>query len=275
MVRFTQGKGEAHDLPGMPEERILEELVADQKLVASHARKLASKCIARQQRTGRDGIDDDIYLNIEDVLSRSHNRWLVLVCVNMARNPKWHHQAVCYVESGHGTRDYYMVRGFSNRKPYFIRISSHTLGRMYERFIKERLNVDIAFSAATLPLMLIRKGEAIPWMKITDPRLLKVAMEAEDRNRLSTLFYTYHGCYLGYETPCGNVEFRTFLNNNPRLRGDEETLALSLCRIGHVGLNPKMYTKAYRDTIFCGEITLSKEMEDTLYGFKDRYRLLP
>ena len=47
-------------ISGLPEDRILEELIVDSKIIANEAKKIAKKAILRLQKSGRDGIDDDV-----------------------------------------------------------------------------------------------------------------------------------------------------------------------------------------------------------------------
>ena len=115
----------------LSEEKILEELVCDREAVALEARKVAKKIVSRLQREGRDGVDNN-YTESFNFKTKHNNNWSCHYVVNMARKPYWYHEAVCVVESGQGTKDYYIVRGFSVDKPYFIKMSTHVLKRIVE-----------------------------------------------------------------------------------------------------------------------------------------------
>ena len=262
-------------IPGFSEEKILEELIYDKGVVSKEAKKLAKKHILRLQKTGRDGKDEDFCYTIDLTTAVNHNRWLVLVMINMSQNPKWFHRAVCLVESEHGTRDYYIVRGFSNNQPYYIKFSSHVLKRFQERMIKEKMRSTIHFDTDWLPTMVIMKGEVIPWMKITDPRLLQTVLDSEDRHEIDTLFYTINGCYIGHETPSRNVEFKTFLNNHRNYKKNEENIALYMCELAHAAFNKKLYPKKYLDNLFTDDYTIPDIIGDVMMKYKDNYKLLP
>ena len=254
-------------IPSLSEERILEELIFDRKIMANEAKKLAKKAILRQQNAGRDGIDDDIIIYKHFTTTKNHNTWILDIAINMAKNPKWHHQAVCVVESERGTKDFYYVRGFSNNKPYFIKVSSHALKRFKERGIEERLNGQVNIDAFYFAPKLFALGEIITWMKVTDIEFMSVLLEAEDSHEITSLFYTQLGCFLGYETERGNYDFRTLIKNDdiPKKRG--ESFAWSTAYIAHVVFNEKLHSNRKLQMIEDAGICIDKE--------KFTFKLLP
>ena len=258
------------------EEKILEELLSDYQIMAKEAKKLAKKEVQRQLKLGHDGKNENISILREFTTTKLHNKWLLVVIINMSQKVKWYHQSVCYVESSMQTKDYYIVRGFSNKKPYFIKISSHVLKRCRERLFSNKLNVDTQpLDAGYLTSIVIRKGEIIPWMKIADPRLLKAVLNSDDMNSFNTLFYTLSGCYLGSLTENGNVIFNTFLNNDELLKKPEENIALYMCRMAHVGFNNKLYSKKYVDEFFNSDEKIPDILAEVMLDYKDKYKLLP
>ena len=94
-------------VPGMSEDKLLEELVADKINIAGVAKKLAKKTITRLQKSGRDGINEKLCYTYEIKTKIVRNTWRLAIFVNMAKNPKWYHLAACCVESGQGTKYYY------------------------------------------------------------------------------------------------------------------------------------------------------------------------
>lgn len=246
-------------ISSLSEERILEELIFDRKIMANEAKKLAKKAVLRQQKAGRDGIDNDIIIFREYTTSKNHNKWMLEIEVNMAKNPKWYHQAVCIVESERGTKDFYYVRGFSNNKPYFIKVSSHALKRFKERGVDERVKDPADIEAYYYAPKLFAKGEIITWMKITDPEFLAVILETDDSHKLTTLFFTMLGCFWGYETEKGNYDFRTLIKNNdiPKKRG--ENFAWSIAYVAHVVFNEKLYGRKRMKMVEDEGISIDKE----------------
>lgn len=243
-------------VPGLSEDKILEELVSDRKFIANEAKKIARKQILRLQKGGRDGINELLDFNYEIKVGGTNNRWRLVILINMAKRVKWYHQAACYMESEYGTKDYYVLRGLSNEKPYFIKISSHALKRFRERAIEERFGVHLSFNGDVFVPLIFRKGEIITWMKIIDPVYWKFLYDpdCEGQNVLTNLYYTYFGIYLGYRTEGGNYEFKTFLRNNIKLKSDEENMIKIMCKVAHAGLNRRMYIQADIDTIQnCGD----------------------
>ena len=258
------------------EDKILEELLFDYQIIAKEAKKWAKKEVQRQLKLGHDGIDENISILKDYTTTKLHNRWLLVVVINMSKKVKWYHQSICCVESNLQTKDYYIVRGFSSNKPYFIKLSSHVLKRCRERLFSNKLNVDTQLlEAGYLTSIAIRKGEVIPWMKIADPRLLKAVLNSDDMHSFNTLFYTINGCYLGSLTENGNVVFNTFLNNDDLLKKPEENVALFMCRMAHVYFNKKLYSKKYVDEFFDSDEKIPDILAEVMFEYKDKYKLLP
>lgn len=232
---------------GLSEDRILEELVLDRKFVATEAKKKAKKATMLLLSKGQGGIDKDYYFNF-NLSTHNNNNWYCVVIVNMKKMPIWHHFSVCKAESEHGTKDYYLVRGFSNDKPYFIKLSSHALKRFKERGVEKRLDVSVNYDGGYFAPLIFMKGETVTWMKIAHPDLLLTVLDLEENQMIANLFYTYLGCYLGYETEGGNFVFKTFLGGWNKLKKLEENMALDICRIPHILLNPSLYTKSVKDS---------------------------
>ncbi len=263
-------------LQNFSEEMILQELLTDYKIISKEAKKIAQKEVLHQLKIGHDGIDEDISILRDLTTTKLHNKWLLVVVINMSKKIKWFHQSVCCVESSRQSKDYYIVRGFSNNKPYYIKISSHVLKRCRERLFIGRLKYDTKnLPAGFLTPLIIKKGEIIPWMKITDPRFLKITLESDDRYEISTLFYTAIGCFLGYETKNGNVEFNTFLNNNNLLKKPEENVALYMCGLAHMVFNKKLYSKEQIEEVLSDDSTIPDDIAEVMMKYTEDYRLLP
>lgn len=259
----------------MSEDKILAELIEDRKIIAKEAKKTAMKEISRLQKTGRGCINEDLDFDCEMTPTSSHNRWMVMVVVNVTQNPKWFHRAACIVESEHGNRDLYILRGLSIKKPYFVKVSWHALKRLKERLMERCLGDDSPHSMEWMGISIFQRGEIVPWMKITDPRFLKITLESDDRHLMTTLFYTYWGCYLGYETRYGNYEFKTFLNKGEERKKNEESLVQLMCHIAHVMLNKKLYKKEYVEKFSNEKFPMTQDMVNVMNDFKDKYILLP
>ena len=228
---------------GLSEEKILEELIFDREVVANEAKKLAKKVVARLHKEGRDGVNENHDFIYDIKTAPLNNNWNCVFTVNMQKKPYWQHFASCMVETERGTQDFYLVRGFSVNKPYYIKISSHALKRFRERGVEEKFGVELEYSGVHFAPMIVRKGEFITWMKITDPKLLAFVLDSEDSYLITNLFYTLYGCYIGYETEKGNYEFNTFLSNEKKLMKLGEDHAMQLCKYAHIALNPSFYNK--------------------------------
>jgi len=262
-------------IPGYTEDKILSELIADRKIVANKAQKIATKKIAQMMKSGLDGVDRLEFINSIITTEVLHNRWIITIVINLAERPKWYHEATCCVESEFGTRDYYLLRGNKEKKPYFIKISSHAMKRFGERKLANELNCDPEFDSGELSPLLINKGEIVSWMIVSNQKLLKQALACEDRSKFNILFFTLYGCYMGYETPHKNYVFKTFLKHSNELRTSDERITWQMCRIAHVYMNEKLYDKKYRESFFSNSFDLPKDTYDLIYDFKDKYSLWP
>ena len=262
-------------ISGLAEEKILAELIADRKIVANKAKKIATKRIAQMKKSGLDGVDRNEFISSIFTTEGLHNRWIISVDINMAENPKWYHEATCCVESDFGTRDYYLLRGKKETKPYFIKISSHAMKRFGERKLAKELKCDPEFDSVELSPLIIRKGEIVSWMIVANQKLLKQALACEDRSKFNILFFTSYGCYMGYETQQKNYVFKTYLNHSNNLKTNDERITWQMCKIAHIFLNEKLYDKELRKNFFSNPFQLPKDTYDLIYDFKDKYRLLP
>lgn len=253
---------------GVSEDKLLEELIADKINIAGVAKKLAKKTIMRLQKIGRGGKKEDLCYTYQIKTKIFRNTWRLVIYINMAKNPKWYHLAACCVESGQGTKDYYIVRGFSNDRPYYIKISSHAIKRFVERGVVERTGMEVPFNGIDFAPSIIRKGEVITWLKVSDPKYWKLVLHFEDNNDLTTLFYTSYGCYLGNVTERGNYEFKTFLNNDKELKKNGETETMLACKYTHIFLNESLYDRQYVRGLMDDELEEIKK--DTIRYFKNK-----
>lgn len=231
-------------LSGMSEDKILEELIFDKMIVAREAKKIARKHISCFLKQGKDGINEDHEYDFNFYTNRYNNKWSCIILVNMARKPYWRHYAACMVESEHGQKEYYLVRGLSNRKPYFVRVTSHALKRFKERGIEEVLNIETDTNGTDYAGTIFHQGEVVTWMKVVDPKFWKIVSPFSNSNDLTTLFRTLHGCYLGNFTEKGNCEFKTFLGRKEELKKIGETEAMKMCKVAHIILNKSIYDKS-------------------------------
>lgn len=256
-------------VPGLSEDKLLAELVADKECIARKVRKIAREKILRLQKSGRDGINEELGYTYEISNIVYNNTWRVALFINMAKNPKWYHLSVCCVESGQGTKDYYFVRGFSQKKPYYIKVSSHAMKRFIERAFTTVSKEKVA--GIDLAPILIRKGEVITWMKVADPKLWKYTINNEEENELIKLFYTFYGCYLGCETENGNYVFKTYLNKNTNFKKWGEKESMLTCKYAHMVFNESFYDKKFIENI------MDDEMKEMNVGIKQcfKFKLVP
>lgn len=234
-------------IPGMSEDKILEELVIDRKIIANEAKKIAKKHISCFLRQGRDGIDEDYEYDFNFYTNRNNNKWSCIILVNMVKKPYWRHFAACMVESDNAQRDYYLLRGLSNNNPYFVRVTSHAMKRFKERGIEETLNIETDTNGADYAGTIFQKGEVVTWLKVVDPKFWKIVSPFSCSSEFTTLFRTLHGCYLGNITEKGNCEFKTFLGRKEELKKIGETEAMKMCKVAHIIFNKSIYDKSVFD----------------------------
>ena len=118
-------------LPNSTEDDILRELVDDYQSMERRAKKIAQKQIALMMRKGKKNASE---LSSHYVRSKNGNKWhITLVCKPDDKQP-WVHRKHCIVEMPGNLRDIYYLRGTRFGKPYFVRIHTHAISRMRERF---------------------------------------------------------------------------------------------------------------------------------------------
>ncbi len=234
-------------ISGLAEEKILEELIFDRKIVANEAKKIAKTHITRFLKQRRAGIDEDFEYGYTIHTNKNKIHWICNITINMIRKPYWSHYAACMAESENGQKEYYHVRGFSNNSPYYVRVTSHALKRFKERGIEETLRIKPENVGGDFAALIFQHGEIITWMKVVDPKFWSIVNPFEDSKELTTLFRTLHGNYLGNITEKGNCEFMTFLGRKKELKKIGETEAMQMCRLTHLIFNERIYDKSMYD----------------------------
>ena len=118
-------------IPSYTEDDILRELLDDYKSVERKAKKVALKEL---EKIKNRGAGKEAKLVSEYFRTKNGNKWHITIVCNTGKNSPWAHRQHCVVELENGRKDVYYLRGLRFGKPYYVKIYSHALRRMRERF---------------------------------------------------------------------------------------------------------------------------------------------
>ena len=232
-------------IPLYTEDEILRELLDDYKSVERKAKKIALKEIEKMKITG--SVKEAKFIS-EYFRTKNGNKWHILVvCDSRKKNP-WAHRQHCVVELENGRKDVYYLRGLRFGPPYYVKIYSHALRRMRQRFCpKEGHQVE------TNPDVMVDKIAFHPreqgfYQRLAQPDLAEFIEECEDRSDVAGIAVTRASVFVGYRSDKGNYVFKTFLGFhetwNSRKRGLFQFLQLCYANLnahtlGEMGIDYK------------------------------------
>ncbi|WP_455673760.1 hypothetical protein [Phocaeicola sp.] len=221
-------------LPSQSESQILAELDQDYTWIASRVKKEARKNMAKIQKTGLVKRD---YQYEYRITSPNNNKWFLLISIDVLRKQKVYFSCNCSAESAHGNLDYYMLRGRTFGGKYFVRVTSHTISR-----IKERFPLLGHLDGNQICTKIFLNGEEGSGMKLTDHRFIEFINKAKDFDDVCILLTTSLGIFFSYHTPGNNSVLKTYIT--PEMVGDErEEEICRYCMAGYAVLNRKKYSE--------------------------------
>lgn len=247
------------------EEEILKELIADYNGVKRKVKNIARDYLDKAQKKGRY-IRQTEY-SAYDIVTSTKNKWFAEIEFNQTRKTPWLFRACCIVEGERNTKEYYLVRGINTEKPYFVKITSHTLKRINER---NKYNIDSSNIKALACTIFLHRETAI-CMKYIDLKYLKVLSEMDDvegPEDASHIVLTERGVYYAYKTPLGNYIFRTYITSinglqealnsmkNKNTKWQKEGELITAMTIFHMYYNKSLYDQ--------------KTLDDMLYSVIDK-----
>lgn len=214
-------------IPSYTEDDILRELLDDYKSVERKAKKVAFKEIEKMKKLG--SVKEPKFIS-EYYRTKNGNKWHILIVCNLQKKNPWAHRKHCVVELENGRKDVYYLRGLRFGPPYYVKIYSHALRRMRERFCpKDGKELE------TNPDVMVDKVAFHPseqgfYQRLTRPDLADFIEECEDRSKVAGIAVTRAAVFVGYRSDKGNYVFKTFLGAhetwNSKKRGLFEFLQL-------------------------------------------------
>ncbi len=191
------------------EEETLAELLKDYAYIKRQAKKLADKHLKAAQKQGRYIRQMEVQRFL--INTSNNNKWCVVITYCQKSKVAWQMQACCIVESGKTRKYYYILRGLSNNKPYYIRLSSHTLKRYRERFYNLVQGTPLE-ELACYVFYHREKAVCKRYMDVRKDRLFVDADDAFSIEGMKYLVFTLKGCYIAKRTKGGNFIFLTYLS---------------------------------------------------------------
>ena len=193
------------------EEQILKELTEDYTYVKNTTKKYAAKLIKDVQKRG-SFIREDEYHTF-NCTTKSNNKWFVSLVLNQKNKIPWRFSACCIIEGMNKTKDYFLVRGLNTPKPYYVKITSHTLKRFKERnnFSKKKFEAPPEEIACHV---LMHRETAIchRFMKVKFILLFSKMDDYEESEDMSHIILTNSGIYYGKRSSRGNYVFKTYVS---------------------------------------------------------------
>lgn len=212
-------------IPTYTEDDILRELLDDYQSVERKAKKVALKELEKMKKGG--SVKEPKFIS-EYFRSKNGNKWHILIVCNPLKKSPWAHRQHCIVELENGRKDVYFLRGLRFGPPYFVKIYSHALRRMRERFCpKEGHEVE------TNPDVMVDRIAFHPreqgfYQRLTSPDLVDFVEECEDRSEVAGIAVTRASVFVGYRSDKGNYVFKTFLGSNETWNSRKRGLFLFL-----------------------------------------------
>lgn len=222
-------------VPSFSEDDILRELLDDYKSVTNKAKKIADNEMAKMRKVGPF---KESKVMSHYIRSKNGNKWHFTIACNIRSKPTWSHRQHCIVELGNGLRDIYYLRGLRFGKPYFVKICSHALHRMRERFCpKEGHELEINPDVMVDKVAFHRSEQGV-FQYLTPPHLATKIEKNKHGSKVGGLALTRAAAFVGYRTDKGNYLFLTFLGAEQMVNSKKKYLFLYL-QMCYMNLNPK------------------------------------
>ena len=257
-------------LPTFSEEQILSELVKDfKKNVKPSAKKIADKYLHKAKKSGH--FIRDTEFDSYTVTTVLNNKWNLEIEYDQRNKIPWLFRACCIVESDKKTKDYYLVRGINTDKPYFVKVTTHSLLRYRERNKMERFGL----SLATIACLTFEHREIGICMRYVDMKfniLLQNMKDIEDLSDMSYIILVNRGVFYATRTRQGNYIFKTYISsvmgisevlkflNNKSSKWAKEGELLQNMIIVHQYFNKNLYDKEVLDNMLYSVIDENQEM---------------
>lgn len=222
-------------VPSSSEDEILRELLDDYKSVTNKAKKIADKEMVKMRKVGPF---KESKLTSHYIRSKNGNKWHFTIVCSIRSTPTWSHRQHCIVELGNGLRDIYYLRGQRFGKPYFVKICSHALHRMRERFCpKEGHELEINPDVMVDKVAFHRSEQGV-FQYLTPPHLATKIEKKKHGSKVGGLALTRAASFVGYRTDKGNYLFLTFLGAELMANSKKKYLFHYLQML-YMNLNPK------------------------------------
>lgn len=190
------------------EEHILGELIEDIQYVKRQAKKLAERGFLEIRKRGAFVKEDEAH--IKHITSKNNNKWFIYVIINQTKRIPWYSGACCVVEGENRTKDYYLLRGLSTDKPYYVKLTTHALKRYAERNNFDGEGILEVYAARTF-----EHRETAICERFIDTKYEKLLMNMDDTHEITDMSYYVlcnRGVYYANRTPKGNYTFKTYIS---------------------------------------------------------------
>ena len=248
-------------IPSYTEDDILRELLDDYKSIERKAKKIAMKEIEKMKKHN----DKEVRIVSEYFRSKNGNKWHLTIACNLQKKFPWSHRQHCIMELENGRKDVYFLRGLRFGPPYYVKIYSHALRRMRERFCpKEGKEVE-KNPDVMVDKIAFHPSEQGFFQRLTRPDLVNFIEECEDKSNVAGIAITRAALFVGYRSDKGNYVFKTFLGYKEVMESSKRPLFMFL-QLCYMNLNSKTLRDIDADV---SHIPLEKQLAALEYAFPE------
>lgn len=190
------------------EKQILGELTEDIQYVRKQAKKLAEKSLIDIRNRGAFVREDEGH--IKYYTSKNNNKWFLFIIINQTKRIPWFYGACCIVEGENRTKDYYLLRGLSTNKPYYIKLTTHAMKRF-----AERNNLDGEGILEVFAAKVTAHRETAICQRFIDLKYETFLMNMDDTHDITDMSYFVLcscGVFYANRTQEGNYTFKTYIS---------------------------------------------------------------
>lgn len=222
-------------VPSSTEDDILRELLDDYKSVERKAKKIAQ---SQLEKMGKYGNVKEGKVLSEYFRTKNGNKWHMTIACRAGKTKSWSHRQHCIVELGNGLRDVYYLRGCRYKPPYFVKIHTHAISRMRERFCPKDGKELESNPDVMLDKVAFHSSEQPVFQYLTPPHLAKKIERQKRGSKVGGLCLSRAAAFIGYRTDKGNYEFLTFLGTEQLVNSKKKYLFFFL-KVIYSYVNPK------------------------------------
>lgn len=249
-------------LPNSTESEILESLMQDHIALKPIIRKWAKKYIKECLKKGKNYQGDNI---VNTFRLATGNVWAAILRFGNYGNSNWCCMKYCIAEGNYRTKDYYFLRGLTDNKPYYVKMSTHTIKRFLERafhYSEEEMQSDSGQKAIDIADAFELHEIAISVKEIPLDLLHEYCHTEGTENDFSKIrvIANISGMFFATKSKEGNYNTKTFISmkeilnannkDNDYSEPSEQLLKILVLQKVHLYYNPTLWHEREKKLIY-------------------------